>query len=52
MSYAAGLTRDRDRRVVPIIEGHTLFGRALYAVLWVLSRTLGVALLGFRARFA
>jgi 1-acyl-sn-glycerol-3-phosphate acyltransferase len=52
MSDAAGRTRDRDRRVVPIIEGHTLFGRALYAVLWVLSRTLGVALLGFRARFA
>ena len=32
--------------------GHTRFGRALYAVLWVLSRTLGVAMFGVRVRFA
>ncbi len=32
--------------------GHTRFGRALYAVLWVLSRTLGVAMFGARTRFA
>jgi len=32
--------------------GHTLFGRCLYAVLWVISRTLGIAVLGFRCRFA
>ena len=32
--------------------GHTLFGRCLYAVLWVLSRTLGITVLGFRCRFA
>lgn len=32
--------------------GHTTFGRILYAVLWVLSRTLGVAVFGVRTRFA
>ena len=32
--------------------GHTRFGRALYAVLWVLSRTLGVSMFGVRVRFA
>ncbi len=32
--------------------GHTVFGKALYAVLWVLSRTLGVAVFGVRTRFA
>lgn len=32
--------------------GHTTFGRWLYSVLWILSRTLGVALLGVRTRFA
>ena len=32
--------------------GHTPFGRALYAVLWVLSRTLGVSVFGVRTRFA
>jgi 1-acyl-sn-glycerol-3-phosphate acyltransferase len=31
--------------------GHTTFGRWLYSVLWVTSRTLGVALFGFRSRF-
>lgn len=33
-------------------SGHTVFGRCLYAVLWVLSRTLGVTTLGIRLRFA
>ena len=33
-------------------KGQTPFGRVLYAVLWVLSRTLAVTLLGFRVRFA
>lgn len=32
--------------------GHTPFGRGLYAVLWVLCRTLAVSLFGFRVRFA
>ena len=32
--------------------GHTAFGRALYAVLWVLCRTLGVTVFGVRTRFA
>lgn len=31
---------------------HGPAGRCLYAVLWVLSRTLGVALFGYRVRFA
>jgi len=35
-----------------IPSGHSLFGRALYAVLWVLCRTLGVAVFGVRVRFA
>lgn len=36
----------------PTGAGHSRFGRCLYAVLWVLCRTLVVALCGFRARFA
>jgi 1-acyl-sn-glycerol-3-phosphate acyltransferase len=36
----------------PGSSGHSLFGRCLYAVLWVLSRTLGIALFGVRYRFA
>jgi 1-acyl-sn-glycerol-3-phosphate acyltransferase len=31
--------------------GHSTFGKCLYAVLWVVSRTLGVAVFGFRSRF-
>jgi 1-acyl-sn-glycerol-3-phosphate acyltransferase len=31
--------------------GHSTFGKCLYAVLWVLSRTFGVSLFGFRSRF-
>jgi 1-acyl-sn-glycerol-3-phosphate acyltransferase len=31
--------------------GHTAFGKCLYDALWVLCRTLGVAVFGFRARF-
>ncbi len=30
---------------------HSAFGRCLYATLWVLCRTLGVAVFGFRSRF-
>ncbi|MFM8986021.1 MAG: hypothetical protein ACKONH_08195, partial [Planctomycetia bacterium] len=30
---------------------HSAFGRCLYATLWVLSRTLGVAVFGGRSRF-
>jgi 1-acyl-sn-glycerol-3-phosphate acyltransferase len=33
------------------VGGQTAFGRVLYAILWVLSRTLGVAMFGFRSRF-
>jgi 1-acyl-sn-glycerol-3-phosphate acyltransferase len=32
--------------------GHTTFGRWLYSVLWLLSRTLGVSMFGARTRFA
>jgi 1-acyl-sn-glycerol-3-phosphate acyltransferase len=32
--------------------GHSLFGRWLYSALWILCRTLGVSLFGFRCRFA
>jgi 1-acyl-sn-glycerol-3-phosphate acyltransferase len=35
----------------PAGGGHSTFGKCLYAVLWVLSRTLGVAVFGFRSRF-
>ncbi|MFM8734962.1 MAG: lysophospholipid acyltransferase family protein [Pirellulales bacterium] len=31
--------------------GHSAFGKILYAILWVLCRTLGVAVFGFRSRF-
>jgi len=31
--------------------GHSAFGKALYACLWVLCRTFGVAVFGFRSRF-
>jgi 1-acyl-sn-glycerol-3-phosphate acyltransferase len=42
----------RTPREPAIPEGRSAFGRILYAVLWVLSRTLGVAVFGFRVRFA
>lgn len=32
--------------------GHSTFGKCLYAALWVLCRTLGVAVFGVRSRFA
>lgn len=35
----------------PPVGRHTAFGRCLYATLWVLCRTLGVAVFGFRRRF-
>lgn len=35
----------------PAGGGHSTFGKALYGVLWVLCRTLGVAVFGFRSRF-
>lgn len=36
----------------PRPRGHTAFGRWLYTVLWILCRTLGVAVFGVRTRFA
>lgn len=41
-----------DSQPTPRGGGHTRFGRGLYATLWVLCRTLGVSLFGFRVRFA
>jgi 1-acyl-sn-glycerol-3-phosphate acyltransferase len=35
----------------PRPRGHTAFGRWLYTVLWILCRTLGVAVFGVRTRF-
>jgi 1-acyl-sn-glycerol-3-phosphate acyltransferase len=46
MSDAVSMPRDGAA------SGHSLFGRILYAILWVLCRTLGVTVLGFRHRFA
>jgi 1-acyl-sn-glycerol-3-phosphate acyltransferase len=34
----------------PHARGHSTFGRWLYSALWILSRTLGVALFGVRVR--
>jgi 1-acyl-sn-glycerol-3-phosphate acyltransferase len=42
----------RKRKEPAIPDGRSVFGRLLYAVLWVLCRTLGVAVLGIRVRFA
>ncbi len=42
----------RDQPREPEVAPHSAFGQALYAVLWVLSRTLAVAVFGFRSRFA
>jgi pimeloyl-ACP methyl ester carboxylesterase len=42
---------DRSDDEVPVGGGHTPFGKCLYDLLWVLCRTLGVSLLGFRSRF-
>ena len=42
----------RQPKEPAIPAGRSLFGGILYATLWVLCRTLGVALLGCRVRFA
>lgn len=45
--------KDRDAATPPRAGGgHSRFGKVLYAALWVLCRTLGVALFGIRVRFA
>jgi 1-acyl-sn-glycerol-3-phosphate acyltransferase len=49
---AGDASSTRPPREPAIPEGRSAFGRILYAVLWVLSRTLGVAVFGFRVRFA
>ncbi len=42
---------NRGGRKPPRRGGHSTFGKCLYSVLWMLSRTLGVALFGVRYRF-
>ncbi len=42
----------RPAKEPAIPSGHSRFGRALYAVLWVVCRTLAVSVFGFRVRFA
>ena len=42
---------DRSDDETPVGGGHTPFGKCLYDLLWVLCRTLGVAVFGFRSRF-
>jgi 1-acyl-sn-glycerol-3-phosphate acyltransferase len=42
---------DRSDDEVAVGGGHTPFGKCLYDLLWVLCRTLGVAVFGFRSRF-
>lgn len=44
--------RRRGGKEPAIPKGHSLFGRILYATLWVLCRTLAVSLFGYRVRFA
>ena len=44
--------RARERPAMPTAKDHSPVGRALYAVIWLLSRTLGIAVWGVRARFA
>jgi 1-acyl-sn-glycerol-3-phosphate acyltransferase len=48
----ADATPGRRPKEPAIPAGHSVFGRILYSVLWVLCRTLGVAVLGIRVRFA
>lgn len=45
----AAARRPKEPAIPP---GHSVFGRILYPVLWVLCRTLGVAVFGIRVRFA
>jgi 1-acyl-sn-glycerol-3-phosphate acyltransferase len=45
--------KDHDAALVPPTGGrHSRLGKVLYAALWVLCRTLAVALFGIRVRFA
>jgi 1-acyl-sn-glycerol-3-phosphate acyltransferase len=46
------MTRADEPDHTDIAPGHTRFGRMFYDTLWVLCRTLGVALFGIRYRFA
>lgn len=50
--HGADAPTARKPKEPAIPDGRSVFGQILYAVLWVLCRTLGVAVFGFRVRFA
>jgi 1-acyl-sn-glycerol-3-phosphate acyltransferase len=52
MNDSQGSTADNARGGTAVTPGHSMLGRWLYDLLWVLCRTLGVSMFGFRVRFA
>ena len=52
MSDSQEPAADKARGGTTVTAGHSGFGRWLYDLLWVLCRTLGVSVFGFRVRFA
>ena len=52
MSDSQEPAADKARGGTTVTAGHSRFGRWLYDLLWVLCRTLGVSVFGFRVRFA
>jgi 1-acyl-sn-glycerol-3-phosphate acyltransferase len=52
MSDSQEPAADIARGGTAVTAGHSGFGRWLYDLLWVLSRTLAVSVFGFRVRFA
>ncbi len=52
MSDSQEPAADKVRGGTTVTAGHSRFGCWLYDLLWVLCRTLGVSVFGFRVRFA
>lgn len=52
MSDSQEAAAEKVRGGTTVTAGHSRFGRWLYDLLWVLCRTLGVSVFGFRVRFA
>lgn len=52
MSDSQEPAADKARGGTTVTAGDSRFGRWLYDLLWVLCRTLGVSVFGFRVRFA
>ena len=52
MSDSQEPAADEARGGTTVTAGHSRLGRWLYDLLWVLCRTLGVSVFGFRVRFA